>query len=59
MEVEKDKIKDLFSSKLENFEPEVPATIWGGLDQLLSNQPVPSADANSANSSSGNAASST
>ncbi len=29
MEVEKDKIKDLFSSKLGNFEPEVPASVWG------------------------------
>lgn len=59
MEVEKDKIKDLFSSKLGNFEPEVPASVWGGgLDQLLSDPLTPSADANSANSSTGNAASS-
>ncbi|WP_419032747.1 hypothetical protein [Dysgonomonas gadei] len=60
---DKDKIKDLFSSKLGNFEPEVPASIWGGLDQLLSNQPVQAPDASSssssANSSTANAASST
>lgn len=39
-----DKIKDLFSSKLGGFEPEVPASIWGGLDQILSNQPVQTPD---------------
>lgn len=59
----KDKIKDLFSSKLGNFEPEVPASVWGGLDQLLSNQPVQAPDgsssSSSANSSTANAASST
>ncbi|MDH6310841.1 hypothetical protein M2451_003652 [Dysgonomonas sp. PFB1-18] len=61
MEVEHDKIKDLFSSKLGSFEPEVPAAVWGGLDQLLSSQPVPAADSasSSANSSSTHAASST
>jgi len=48
---EKDKIKDLFSSKLKDFEPEVPASLWGGLDQLLSQQPAP-ADPSSASSSS-------
>ena len=48
---DKDKIKDLFSSKLKDFEPEVPASVWGGLDQLLSQQPAP-ADASSASSSS-------
>ncbi|NDV70200.1 hypothetical protein [Dysgonomonas sp. 25] len=32
----KDKIKDLFSSKLQNFEPEVPASLWAGIDQSLS-----------------------
>lgn len=48
---DKDKIKDLFSSKLGNFEPEVPASIWGGLDQLLSNQPVQAPDASSSSSS--------
>lgn len=60
---DKDKIKDLFSSKLGNFEPEVPASVWGGLDQLLSNQPIQAPDASSssssANSSTANAASST
>ncbi|WP_029906965.1 hypothetical protein [Prevotella sp. 10(H)] len=56
---DKDKIKDLFSSKLGNFEPEVPASVWGGLDQLLSNQPAPAPDASSSvNSSTANAASS-
>lgn len=45
MALENDKIKDLFSSKFNNFEPDVPASIWGGLDQLLSEQPVqPSGD---------------
>lgn len=34
-----DKIKDLFSSKLNGFEPEVPASVWGGIDQLLSQLP--------------------
>jgi len=58
MEMEQDKIKDLFSSKLGNFEPEVPASLWGGLDQLLSSQPVPATDPASSNSSGGNAASS-
>jgi hypothetical protein len=57
-----DKIKDLFSSKLGNFEPEAPAFVWGGLDQLLSNQPVQALEASSsssANSSTANAISST
>lgn len=36
-----DKIKDLFSSKLGGFEPEVPASVWGGIDQLLSQLPPP------------------
>lgn len=58
MEMEKDKIKDLFSSKLGSFEPEVPASVWGGLDQLLSNQPSPTVDPASSNSSAANAASS-
>lgn len=57
MDMEKDKIKDLFSSKLGSFEPEVPASLWGGLDQLLSSQPAP-IDPSAANSSAGNAASS-
>ncbi|MDR0824245.1 MAG: hypothetical protein LBN74_04075 [Prevotella sp.] len=38
---DKDIIKDLFSSKLKDFEPEVPASVWGGLDQLLSQQSAP------------------
>lgn len=41
-----DKIKDLFSSKLGSFEPEVPASVWGGIDQLLSQMPaIPTPDA--------------
>lgn len=47
---DKDKIKDLFSSKLKDFEPEVPASLWGGLDQLLSQQAAPT-DPSSASSS--------
>lgn len=37
---EKDKIKDLFSSKLKDFEAEVPSSLWDGIDQTLSQQPV-------------------
>lgn len=40
MAIENDKIKDLFSSKFNSFEPDVPASIWGGIDQLLSQEPV-------------------
>lgn len=59
MALENDKIKDLFSSKLNDFEPEVPASIWGGLDQLLSDQPVQApTDASSASASSTSSASS-
>lgn len=36
MTVEKDKIQDLFSSKLKSFEPEVPASVWDGIEQVLS-----------------------
>lgn len=54
---DKDKIKDLFSSKLKDFEPEVPASLWGGLDQLLSQQAAP-ADPSSASSSSSSSGSS-
>lgn len=36
----KDKIKDLFSSKLQSFEPEMPASLWGRIDQSLSQQPA-------------------
>lgn len=32
----KDKMQDLFSSKLKNFEPEVPDSVWGGIEQILS-----------------------
>jgi len=43
--VNEDKIKDLFGSKLSNFEPEVPASVWAGIDQFLSQQPpVPTPD---------------
>lgn len=50
--MENDKIKDLFSSKLGGFEPEIPTSLWGGLDQLLSNQPAPAPDASSSSASS-------
>lgn len=49
---DKDKIKDLFSSKLQGFEPEVPASVWGGLDQLLSQNPAQATDPSSSSSSS-------
>lgn len=52
MAKENDKIKDLFSSKLKDFESDVPASVWGGLDQLLSQQPTPTADPTSSGSSS-------
>ncbi|WP_165042460.1 hypothetical protein [Dysgonomonas sp. ZJ709] len=57
MALENDKIKDLFSSKLNSFEPEVPASLWGGLDLLLSQSPIqppvdPSSSASSASSAS-------
>ncbi len=58
MALDGDKIKDLFSSKLDSFEPEVPASVWGGIDQLLSQIPVaPSPDA--ASSQAGGASSQT
>lgn len=59
MAMENDKIKDLFASKLKDFEPEVPASVWGGLDQLLSQQPVPAADPSSTSSSSASSGTST
>lgn len=34
-----DKIKDLFSSKLQNFDPEVPTSIWLGIGSALSQLP--------------------
>jgi len=37
---EKDKIKDLFSSKLKDLEADVPSSIWAGIDQALSQQPI-------------------
>lgn len=52
MSLENDKIKDLFAAKLNNFEPDVPASVWGGLDLLLSQQPAPVADPTSSASSS-------
>lgn len=52
MAMENDNIKDLFSSKLKDFEADVPASVWGGLDLLLSQQPVPAADPSSSASSS-------
>lgn len=46
MALQDDKIKDLFSSKFSDFEPEVPASIWAGIDQTLSQQaPVQTPDA--------------
>lgn len=59
-----DKIKDLFSSKLQNFEPELPASLWVGIDQALSQQIAPapsgseSASTSSASSSSASSSSS-
>lgn len=53
MGLEKDNIKDLFSAKLgANFEPEVPASVWAGIDLLLPQSPTPVPDASSASSSS-------
>ncbi len=37
---EKDKIKDLFSSKLKDFEADIPGNLWAGIDQALSQQQV-------------------
>ena len=61
MGLEQDKIKDLFASKLgESFEPEVPASIWGGLDQILSQQAAaPTDPASSSTSSSSSSTSAT
>ncbi|MFV0536112.1 MAG: hypothetical protein ACK5M3_01925 [Dysgonomonas sp.] len=59
MAKENDKIKDLFSSKLKDFESDVPASVWGGLDQLLSQQPAPTADPSSSSSSSSTVSSAT
>lgn len=58
MALNDDKIKDLFSSKLGSFEPEVPASVWSGIDQLLSQVPVastPDATSTQATSQSNNA----
>lgn len=46
-----DKIKDLFSSKLNGFEANVPPMLWGGIDQLLSQVPLPVVDPSSSASS--------
>ncbi|NDV78574.1 outer membrane beta-barrel protein [Dysgonomonas sp. 511] len=35
MAIGQDKIKDLFASKLNSFEPEVPMSVWEGLEQIL------------------------
>lgn len=59
MAMENDKIKDLFSSKLKDFEPEVPTSVWGGLDQLLSQQPAPTADPSSSSSAGSSATTAT
>lgn len=40
MAEEKDNIKHLFSSKLQSFEPEVPPSVWDGLDSRLSDLPA-------------------
>lgn len=40
MKPEKDNIKDIFSSKLKGFEPELPASIWDKIDADLP-QPAP------------------
>lgn len=41
---DKDKIKDLFSSKLSNFEVQVPDSVWGGIEKSLSSQPISTAE---------------
>lgn len=56
--MENDKIKDLFSSKLTSFEADVPASVWGGLDLLLSQQPIPTADPTSTSTTSTSASTS-
>jgi len=57
-----DKIKDLFSSKLQSFEAELPASLWVGIDQALSQQVAPaptgSESASTSSSSSSSASSS-
>lgn len=37
---DKDKIKELFSDKLKDFQPEVPASLWAAIDDSLSQQKV-------------------
>lgn len=58
---DEDKIKDLFSSKLQSFEPELPASLWGGIDQALSQQnaPTPSGSESASSSSASSSSSST
>lgn len=59
MGLQDDKIKDLFASKLNNFEPDVPASVWGGLDLLLSQQPSPMVDPTSSASTNSTSSSAT
>lgn len=40
MNLEEDKIKDLFSSKLNNFEADVPDSIWNDIDKSLSQNQI-------------------
>ena len=40
MDNKRDKIKDLFSSKLLSFEPVLPVPVWGELDQILSKKNI-------------------
>lgn len=35
-----DKIKDLFSDKLKDFQPEIPASLWAGIEDSLSEQQI-------------------
>jgi len=41
MRTEKDKIKDIFSSKFENFEPDIPQDMWGKIAQGLPDEVIP------------------
>lgn len=63
MALENDKIKDLFHSKLSDFEPDVPASVWSSIGLLLPQQPTvvpnapdPSSSATSSSSSSASTA---
>lgn len=46
----KDKMKDLFSSKLQSFEPEVPGSLWARIDQSLSQRPAAAGASSAAHS---------